>query len=71
MDINNTIIQLIGWIAWFMLAISYYRKNTNRILAVQLIGNLLFCLHYFLLNAWSGLGICFLETIRDFSYYRY
>ena len=69
MDINNIIIQGIGWIAWFLLAISYYRKDTNRIIIVQIMGNLLFCLHYFLLDAYSGLGICFLEMVRDFSYY--
>ena len=70
MDLYFIFIQIIGFLAWVLLAVSYYRKNTNRILAVQLIGNLLFCLHYFLLTAWSGLAICFLETVRDFSYYK-
>ena len=67
---NFYIIQLIGFIAWLLLALSYYRKDTNHILVFQIISTILFCLHYFLLGAYSGLLICVYEVIRDYSYYR-
>ncbi len=70
MSTYEIIVQIIGFVAWLLLAISYYRKNTDKILGVQIIGNLLFCLHYLLLGAYSGLAICFLELVRDFSYYK-
>jgi len=70
MEFNFIIIQIIGFIAWLMLAVSYYRKNTNKILVFQIIGTLLFCLHYFLLGAYSGLFICAFETLFDFGYYK-
>lgn len=70
MNIQFIFIQLIGAIAWLFLVISYYRKNTNKILIFQIIGTLLYCLHYFLLGAYSGLFICAFETIFDLGYYK-
>lgn len=70
MDLYFIFIQIIGVIAWLFLGISYYRKNTDRILAFQVIANVLFCLHYLLLGAYSGLVICSFELIRDFAYYK-
>ena len=63
-------IQFIGFLAWFLLAVSYYRKDTDRILSVQLVANILFCLHYFLLGAYSGLLICVYDVLRDYLYYK-
>lgn len=63
-------IQLIGVAAWLFLVFSYYRKDTNRILVFQITGTLLYCLHYFLLGAYSGLFICAFETLFDFGYYK-
>ena len=70
MDLYFYFIQLIGFIAWFLLAFSYYRKDTNHILVFQIISTILFCLHYLLLGAYSGLLICVYEVIRDYSYYK-
>jgi hypothetical protein len=70
MDLYFYFIQLIGFIAWILLALSYYRKDTNHILVFQIISTILFCLHYFLLGAYSGLLICIYEVVRDYSYYR-
>jgi len=64
------LIQLIGIVAWIMLGLSYYRKDTNRILVFQIIGTVLYCVHYGLLEAWSGLFICACETLFDFGYYK-
>ncbi len=63
-------IQIIGFIAWLLLGLSYYRKDTDHILIFQVISTILFCLHYFLLGAYSGLLICIYEVIRDYSYYK-
>ena len=68
-DPLNICIQLIGIVAWLMLGLSYYRKDTDRILMFQIVGTVLYCVHYGLLGAWSGLFICACETIFDFGYY--
>ena len=70
MDFKFIFIQLIGIAAWIMLGLSYYRKDTDKILVFQIIGTLLYCVHYGLLSAWSGLFICAFETIFDFGYYK-
>jgi len=70
MDFSFIVIQVIGILAWVMLVLSYYRKDTNRILVFQIIGTVLYCLHYGLLGAWSGLFICACETLFDFGYYK-
>jgi len=64
------LIQMLGFVAWLFLMFSYYRKNTNRILVFQIIGTVLFCLHYYLLGAYSGLFICAFETLFDYGYYK-
>ena len=70
MDLYFYFIQLIGFIAWILLSLSYYRKDTNHILVFQIISTILFCVHYLLLEAYSGLLICVYEVIRDYSYYK-
>lgn len=70
MNLYFWFIQLIGLVAWLLLVASYYRKDTNKILVFQTIGTSLFCLHYFLLDAYSGLFICLFEVLRDFLYYK-
>lgn len=70
MDINFWTIQAIGIIAWIILVLSYYRENTNKILIFQAIATFLYCIHYYLLGAYSGLFICVFEVIRDLLYYK-
>lgn len=70
MDLSFIFIQFIGIIAWLMLILSYYRKDTDRILVFQIIGTVLYCVHYGLLGAWSGLFICACETLFDLGYYK-
>ena len=70
MGTNFIIAQIVGIIAWLILNYSYHRKNTNSILSFQIIANLFFCMHYFMLGAYSGLFICFAETVFDFGYYK-
>lgn len=70
MDLYFIFIQIIGFLAWVFLGLSYYRKNTDKILAFQVIANILFCTHYLMLGAYSGLLICSFELVRDFAYYK-
>lgn len=70
MNLYFIFIQFLGFLAWILLVLSYYRKNTNKILVFQIISTILFCVHYYLLGAYSGLLICVFEVIRDFSYYK-
>lgn len=70
MDLEFIIVQGIGLLAWILLVISYYRENTNKILILQVIATILYCVHYYLLGAWSGLFICCFEVIRDYGYYK-
>lgn len=70
MDIYFWFIQLIGLVAWLFLVASYYRKDTNRILVFQIIATFLYCVHYYLLGAYSGLYICIFEVVRDYLYYK-
>ena len=70
MDINFWIVQGIGVVAWLMLLASYYREDTDKILVFQTIATALYCVHYYLLGAYSGLLICVIEVIRDYLYYK-
>lgn len=70
MDLYFLFVQALGIIAWLILVASYYRKDTNKILVFQTIATAIYCLHYYLLGAYSGLFICFFEVIRDFMYYK-
>lgn len=70
MDAYFLFIQFLGFLAWVLLLLSYYRQNTNKILVFQIISTILFCVHYYLLGAYSGLLICMYEVVRDYSYYK-
>ena len=70
MDLYFLFIQMLGFAAWLLLVYSYYRENTNKILIFQILSTLLFCVHYYLLGAYSGLLICIYEVLRDYSYYK-
>ena len=64
------IAQFIGLIAVVLLILSYYRKNTNEILVIQIVSAICYCIHYFMLGAFSGFFICFFEMMRDYAYYK-
>jgi len=70
MSLEFLVVQCIGVIAWLVLVISYYREDTDKILVFQIIATALYCVHYYLLDAYSGLFICVFEVIRDFLYYK-
>lgn len=68
----NWLIQVIGFGAFIMLALSYWQAEKQRIMLWQMAANLLFAVHYFLLNAQSGavcsvfqIVVLLLFTLRD------
>lgn len=62
--------QISGFIAWLALLVSYYRKNTDKILTFHIISIIFYLLNYLFLGAWAGLFIICLELIRDYLYYK-
>lgn len=70
MDLYFIFIQGIGLVAGVFLILSYFRKDTNRVLSFHIISNSLDFFHYILLGAYSGGFIYLLEGIRDFLYYK-
>ena len=62
--------QLIGLEALILLVCSYYKKDTNQILLIQLLATVCYAIHYIMLDAYSGFLICIIEIIRDFNYYK-
>ena len=48
------LIQLIGAIGYTILSISYYKKNRKQILFLQIIANIFFTIHYYLLGGIIG-----------------
>lgn len=70
MNLYFVFVQLLGVLAWIVLILSYYRKTTDKILVYHIFGNILYCFHYWLLGAYSGLFICLFEIIFDYGYYK-
>jgi len=62
--------QISGFLAWLSLLISYYRKNTNKILVFHILSIVFYLLNYLFLGAWAGIFIIALELIRDSLYYK-
>lgn len=62
--------QISGFLAWLALLISYYRKNTDKILVFHILSIVFYLLNYLFLGAWTGLFVIVLELIRDFLYYK-
>ena len=70
MDLMFILAQIFGVIAWFLLVISYYRKNTKKILFIQLLALLFYCLNYLFLGAIIGIIVIIIEFIRNYAYYK-
>ena len=70
MNMYFIFIQIVGFIAGLFLILSYFRKDTNKVLSFHIVSNSLDFIHYFLLHAYSGAFIYLLEGIRDFLYYK-
>ena len=51
---KDLLIQMIGGIGYFLLALSFYKKEKKEILMMQVISYIFFTIHYYLLNAITG-----------------
>lgn len=70
MNLIFILAQAFGIIAWLLMVVSYYRKNTNKILFVQLLAIICYCLNYLFLGAFTGIFVIIFELIRDYLYYK-
>ena len=64
-------IQLIGLLAFCILVLSFYKKNTVTILTYQTVANLTYSLHYFLLGGLTGAFISAISAIRNIVFIKY
>lgn len=53
-DLNFVLIQLIGFIGYALLSMSYFKKRKEQILFMQIIANIFFVVHYYLLDGVTG-----------------
>ena len=58
-------IQLIGLLAFLVLVLSFYKKDTIKILIYQMTSNFAYAVHYFLLGAISGAFVSIVSIIRN------
>ena len=63
------IAQVIGLIAVGFSILCYQMESKKKLLIVQMLSSLCFCLHYFLLNAWSGAVLNAVAILRNLVYY--
>jgi len=60
-------IQLIGFLAFAVLVLSFYKKNPKTIITYQIASNFAYTVHYFLLGALSGAYISFIGIFRNIA----
>ena len=57
--------QIVGGIGYFLLSVSYYKKNKKDILFIQILSYIMFVLHYYSLGGITG-SICNLLGLLGF-----
>ena len=63
-------IQMIGFLAFCILVLSFYKKDIKSILTYQVTANLLYAVHYFLLGALTGAFVNAINMIRNIVFLR-
>lgn len=66
---NFLYIQFLGIFAWFLDISSYWFKNKKTLLIFQILSNLVFTYHYYLLGAKAGFIICLISSVRELCFY--
>ena len=61
--------QIIGGIGVLLFFISYLCKTQKRLLFLQILGNAIMVVHFFLIGATSGYALLIIGTIRNVIYY--
>ncbi len=67
---NQIIIQGIGYLALFFNLLSYQRNKRSSILFCLIISCILFCVHFSLLQAWTGAATNILGALRAILFYQ-
>ena len=62
--------QVSSIIGWLLLIYSYYKDDIEKLLFIQIISSIFYCLSYFFLGAYSGLLVCFIELLKGIGYYK-
>ena len=62
--------QALGFVAIALGFISYQMKTQKQLLAVQLATCIVFCVHYFLIGAYTGMAMNCVGVLRNIVYYR-
>lgn len=62
--------QLASIIGWLLLIYSYYKEDIDRLLYIQIISSIFYCISYLFLGAYSGFLVCFIELIKGIGYYK-
>ena len=70
MEVYAMLAQITGIIGWSLLVYSYYKDDIDKLLFIQIISSVFYCINYFLLGAYSGLLVCFLELLKGIGYYK-
>lgn len=70
MDVYAILAQITGLIGWGLLIYSYYKDDIDKLLYIQMISSVFYCINYYFLGAWSGLIVCIIELIKGFGYYK-
>ena len=69
-DIIFLLSQLAALLAWVFFAYSYHAKRENKILYLQIISSIFYCVSYLLGGATTGLLISLFETIKEYGCYK-
>ena len=62
--------QIFGIVAWIFFLLSYYSKRLNKVIFMQIISSILYCINYLLLGAWTGLFVSLFEMLKEIGYYK-
>lgn len=63
------LIQALGLLAFLCTTLSYWGKSKKRILAIQIVGDIFYAIHYFLLGALTGGLTQVLGLFRETSFF--
>lgn len=62
--------QITSVIGWLLLVYSYYKDDIDKLLFIQIISSIFYCISYLFLGAYSGLLVCFIELLKGIGYYK-
>lgn len=65
------LVQFIGFVAFFYLVTSVFRKKKEDVLAYQIIASFFFTVHYLFLDAMSGAISSIIVMLRNFGFYKF